>query len=111
MAWVMFPQNINTGLLTVSFILLFCSLVESRSFYYLKRDGNPDVGCKPDMNTQDMNTYLKQMVRCLASVARPRFGKRSGNVFGRTIESEENKTGLTPMGYDISEIRKRLLSL
>ena len=41
-------------------------------FNCIERDGNPDVGCKPDMNTQDMNTYLKQMVRCLASVARPR---------------------------------------
>ena len=40
-----------------------------------------------------------------------RFGKRSGNVFGSRIESEENKMGLTPMGNDISEIRKRLLSL
>jgi len=109
-AWVMFPQNIMTGLLTVSFILLFCSLVESRSFYYLKRDGNPDVGCNTGP-PQDMNTYLQKMVRCLASVARPRFGKRSGNVFGRTIESEENKMGLTPMGNDISEIRKRLMSL
>jgi len=108
-AWAMFPQNIKTGLLTVSFILLFCSLVESRSFYYLKRDGNSDVGC--NIPPQDINTYLQKMVRCLSSVARPRFGKRSGNVFGRTIESEENKMGLTPMGNDISEIRKRLLSL
>ena len=42
-------------------------------FQLLERDGNPDVSCNtgPPQAT-DMNTYLKHMVRCLASVARPR---------------------------------------
>ena len=40
-------------------------------FQFLERDGNPDVGCNTGP-PQDMNTYLQKMVRCLASVARPR---------------------------------------
>ena len=62
--------------------------------------------CSTELNR--MNLELKKVTLFLFIF---RFGKRSGNVFGRTIESEENKMGLTPMGNDISEIRKRLLSL
>merc|ERR1712241_483693 len=92
----MFPKNIITGLLAVSFILLFCS-VDSRSFYYLKRGGT-DVGCRLQPGKArniNLNNYLNQMVRCLASVARPRFGKRNGNVIGGTMANEEN-VGATP---------------
>ena len=62
--------------------------------------------CSTELNR--MNQKLKKVTFIFDFL---RFGKRSGNVFGRTIESEENKMGLTPMGNDISEIRKRLLSL
>ena len=42
-------------------------------FQLLERDGNPDVSCNTGApQATDMNTYLKHMVRCLASVARPR---------------------------------------
>merc|ERR1712083_709112 len=108
---VMLLKNTITGLLTVSFILLFC-LVESRNLFYLKRDGT-DVGCRPvrGMPSEvNLNQYLNEMVRCLASVARPRFGKRSGNILGNTIGEEETVEKLLPSGNDISDIQRRLIT-
>jgi len=41
-------------------------------------------GMNRELRSGSLNHYLSEMIRCLAAVARPRFGKRSGDVPTRT---------------------------
>merc|ERR1711879_898866 len=82
------------GLSRLAFIVVLAAVIlpaklgEARYFgyFYPKRmaEEQNSGGCvsPPGMNRQlrsgSLNIYLNEMLRCLASSARPRFGKRGG---------------------------------
>jgi len=116
------------GLSRLAFIVVLAAVIlpaklgEARYFgyFYPKRmaEEQNSGGCvsPPGMNRQlrsgSLNIYLNEMLRCLASSARPRFGKRGGvqaMELPNSIEPPSSKVKPErPQRYDVWDILRRL---
>merc|ERR1711963_492399 len=81
---------------------------QARYFYPKRMDMGTDCfssnGMTRELRSGRLNNYLSEMLRCMATVARPRFGKRSG---GAQYAAEVNRPSVesplevaTPLHYE-----------